>query len=250
MKKFAATTFVMMILLSLSGCDFYNVFESVSDYLIEEDGSQYLILPESGKKVSISQHFNEYVDDIELELLKEAELKINDESSRYSEEAGFGVREDEGCLCLYAEVIIDSNMSKYENPIGGCDIGHEHKFFIEPITNKNKEGVTMENIISAVILGVVAVVCFMFSFFQFHEKGFLFNNAYLYASKQERETMDKKPYYRQSGIIFLLIGILFSINAVDTILETGWLLYLVIAIGVAALVYAVVSSVLIDKNKK
>ena len=47
----------------------------------------------------------------------------------------------------------------------------------------------MENIIGAVILGIVAIVCFVFSYLQFHEKGFLFNNAYIYASKQERETM-------------------------------------------------------------
>ncbi|WP_270373071.1 hypothetical protein [Longicatena caecimuris] len=48
----------------------------------------------------------------------------------------------------------------------------------------------MRNIIGAVILGIVAIVCFVFGYLQFHEKGFLFNNAYIYASKQERETMD------------------------------------------------------------
>lgn len=47
----------------------------------------------------------------------------------------------------------------------------------------------MENIIGAVVLGIVAIVCFVFGYLQFHEKGFLFNNAYIYASKQERETM-------------------------------------------------------------
>lgn len=55
----------------------------------------------------------------------------------------------------------------------------------------------MGNIIGAVILGIVAIVCFIFGYLQFHEKGFLFNNAYIYAAKQERETMDKKPHYQQ-----------------------------------------------------
>ena len=50
----------------------------------------------------------------------------------------------------------------------------------------------MENIIVTIVLGVIAVVCFAISFLQFIEKGFLFNNAYLYASKKEKETMDKK----------------------------------------------------------
>ena len=57
----------------------------------------------------------------------------------------------------------------------------------------------MEKIVVAVIPGAIAVTCFIISYLQFHEKGFLFNNAYIYTSKKERETMDKAPYYCQSG---------------------------------------------------
>ena len=108
----------------------------------------------------------------------------------------------------------------------------------------------MENIIGAIILGVIAIACFIFSYLQFQEKGFLFNNAYIYASKQERETMDKKPHYKQSGIVFVFIGIIFLINAIDTILQTGWLNFFVIGIAVIAIVYAIVSSLIIEKRKK
>lgn len=108
----------------------------------------------------------------------------------------------------------------------------------------------MEKIVGAIVLGVIATICFIFSYRQFNEKGFLFNNAYIYASKQERETMDKKPHYKQSGIVFVLIGIVFLINAIDLILQTGWLFYLVIGIVIAAIVYAIVSSVMIEKRKK
>ena len=60
------------------------------------------------------------------------------------------------------------------------------------------------------------LACLFFSYLQFNEKGFLFNNAYIYASKQEREVMDKKPHYRQSGIVFLMVGIIFAlINSVS-----------------------------------
>lgn len=108
----------------------------------------------------------------------------------------------------------------------------------------------MVNIVGAIILGIVAIVCLVFSFLQFNEKGFLFNNAYIFASKKERETMDKKPHYKQSGIIFLMIGIIFLIDAVEMIIKTGWLFYLVIVVAIIAIVYAIISSVVIGRNKK
>lgn len=108
----------------------------------------------------------------------------------------------------------------------------------------------MEKIVGTIMLGVAAIVCFGISLFQFNEKGFLFNNAYIYASTQERETMDKKPHYRQSGIVFLMIGVVFLINAAEAILETGWLFYLVIVVAVISIVYAIVSSVVIERGTK
>lgn len=108
----------------------------------------------------------------------------------------------------------------------------------------------MGNIVGAIILGVIAVICFIFSYLQFNEKGFLLNNAYIYASKQERKNMDKKPHYKQSGIIFVSIGTIFLIDAIDIILQTGWLLYLVIGVAIVAIVYAIVSSIMIEKRKK
>ena len=108
----------------------------------------------------------------------------------------------------------------------------------------------MENVIGVIILSVVAIACFVVSYLQFHEKGFLFNNAYLYASKKERENMDKKPHYRQSGIVFIMIGLVFLITAIDMLLKAVRLYGLVIAIAIIAIVYAIVSSVIIERNKK
>ena len=107
----------------------------------------------------------------------------------------------------------------------------------------------MGNIIGCMILSVIAIACFWLGCLQFAQKGFLFNNAYIYASKQERETLDKKMHYKQSGIVFVLIGIIFLINAIEMILQTGWLFYLVIGIAIVAIVYAIVSSVMIEKTK-
>ena len=108
----------------------------------------------------------------------------------------------------------------------------------------------MEKIVVAVILGAIAVICFIISYLQFHEKGFLFNNAYIYASKKERETMDKAPHYRQSGIVFALIGLVFLINTLVLIYPVRWLFRLVIGIVAVTLVYTVASSVIIEKRKK
>ncbi len=107
----------------------------------------------------------------------------------------------------------------------------------------------MERIIISIVLGVIAILCFFFCARQFKNKGFLFNNAYIYASEQERKEMDKKPYYKQSGTVFLMIGICFLINALEAFFQTGWLLFIVIAIAFSAITYAIVSSVLIEKRK-
>jgi len=70
----------------------------------------------------------------------------------------------------------------------------------------------MKEIITASMLFLIAVLAFFMSIRSFREKGFLFNNAYLYASEKERETMNKKPHYRQSAIVFLLLGFVFLLN--------------------------------------
>ena len=62
--------------------------------------------------------------------------------------------------------------------------------------------------------------------------------------------MDKTPHYRQSGIVFALIGLTFLINTLILIIQIRWLFWLVVGIFVIALVYAVVSSVIIEKRKQ
>lgn len=108
----------------------------------------------------------------------------------------------------------------------------------------------MAEIVVAVVLFLVSAAAFTASFMYFREKGFLLNNAYLYASKQDRENMDKKPHYRQSALVFLLIGIIFLLNGIEVLTDCGWLFYVVLIIGLVTVIYAVVSSVKIEKKKK
>ena len=124
------------------------------------------------------------------------------------------------------------------------------KEFLSPLTAKPLFYKEVTMIVAAIILFVIAASAFVMSILSFMEKGFLFNNAYIYASKEMRAKLNKKPHYRQSAIVFLLIGLIFLLNGFSVIFETKWIFYAVIAVVVIAMVYAIVSSVRIEKNKK
>ena len=107
----------------------------------------------------------------------------------------------------------------------------------------------MTESVIAIVLFMIAIGLFILSFRSFKEKGFLFNNAYIWASKRERDTMDKKPHYRQSAIVFLLLGIIFLLDAAAIFLKIGWIGYVVSSIAVLTLIYAIVSSIAMEIKK-
>ena len=108
----------------------------------------------------------------------------------------------------------------------------------------------MEDAIVASVLLVISLFIFILSIRSFLEKGFLFHNAYIYASKKERETMNKKPYYRQTSIIFFLIGIVFLSLGFAILLDAGWLTYIAEIVILIILIYAIASSIAIEKRKR
>ena len=108
----------------------------------------------------------------------------------------------------------------------------------------------MGELIVAIILLLVSAAAFLMSIRSFLEKGFLFNNAYLYASKKEREAMDKTPYYRQSGVVFALIGLIFLLNGLSLLSHLSWVNWIAAAVMAIAVIYAVASSLAIEKQKK
>lgn len=107
----------------------------------------------------------------------------------------------------------------------------------------------MTQIIIGIAVLILSLVAFVISIRSFMQKGFLFNNAYVYATKEEREKMNKKPYYRQTAIVFLLIGIIFLLLAIDILLKINWLSYVTIILAVGTLIYAIVSTVKIERKK-
>ena len=101
----------------------------------------------------------------------------------------------------------------------------------------------MKEIIAAIICGVLAIIYLVISIMSFKEKCFLFNNAYIWASKQEREKINKKPYYRQTAVVCALIAFTFLCMAVEIITGMEWLWIVIGAAYILVFVYAVKSSI-------
>ena len=97
---------------------------------------------------------------------------------------------------------------------------------------------------------VLAVVLMAMGVCSWMEKGLLLNNAWLFASEQERETMDKGPYYRQSAITFGLSGAIFLLLAAGIALDAVWPVAGAGLVAVATVVYALASTVSIEKAKR
>lgn len=101
----------------------------------------------------------------------------------------------------------------------------------------------------------MSVGAFIISALQFLEKGYLLNNAYFWASPEERQQMDKnneskRLYYRQSGAAFMLAGLLLLIEAVHIATGWIWMLAAFILAVIVTIVYAVVSSVRIERRQR
>lgn len=105
-------------------------------------------------------------------------------------------------------------------------------------------------IILLISMSILSLISFVISYRQFKEKGYLFNNAYLYASKEERSKMVKGPYYRQSAWVFLFFGVIFLLIVLELLTNWKWFSYVSFAGGVITIVYAIASAAYIEKNKQ
>ncbi len=95
----------------------------------------------------------------------------------------------------------------------------------------------------SVICFILAGICLILCILQFAEKGICFNNAYIFASEEERKRMNKKPHYRQSAIGFAFIGCALILIGLYAIFQSSWLIYFAIGLAVLSLIYAIISSI-------
>ncbi len=109
---------------------------------------------------------------------------------------------------------------------------------------------TAGKVIALVIVFAIAGVFLLFGIRSFFERGFLLNNAYIYASKEERRTMNKKPYYRQSAVVFCILSAVFLVIGLSLLFQNDKIVLLEIPLIVGAIIYAIASNVRINKRAK
>lgn len=108
---------------------------------------------------------------------------------------------------------------------------------------------TIAEIVTVVFVFLLSAAAFVLGGFQWAQKGPLLNNAWIYASEKERAEMDKKPHYRQSAVVFFLLGGVFLTDGFYVLTDLAWFrIASFVLIGIA-LIFVVVSSVVTAKKK-
>ena len=110
----------------------------------------------------------------------------------------------------------------------------------------------IDQIIFCIIYLTLSVGALLISSFQFQEKGFIFNNGWLWANQEERQRMsekDKRLLYRQSGVVFLLFGLSFLTLAVEIVTDWIWLFFVIALLILILIVYAIASSIKMERHQ-
>lgn len=108
----------------------------------------------------------------------------------------------------------------------------------------------MERIIEFAFCSITAIVCLVVGIMQINERGIPLNNGYLDASEEKKKSMNKTPYYRQSGIVFIMLSVIFALISAAVAFQTELLSYLALGVCAAVVIYAIVSAVIIEKSAK
>ena len=98
-----------------------------------------------------------------------------------------------------------------------------------------------------IALILLVVISAIFSLLGFLEIGIILDDHYVFAAKEARKGMNKKPYYLQSGIVFLCLGLMFLMCFFRALTGIRGFQYAAYAIAFVAMVYAVVSHYSIKK---
>ena len=103
---------------------------------------------------------------------------------------------------------------------------------------------------NGILLIVLSLASIILGVTQLCEKGMPLNNSYIFASEKERAAMDKKPLYRQTGIVLLIVGAGLLVTAVLWVaLKSIGAFYLLIPVFTLAVGYSIVSEVLMSRKK-
>jgi len=107
--------------------------------------------------------------------------------------------------------------------------------------------------VMSALMGVIAFFMFLITYRQHKERGFIFTNTWIWASKKERYEMDirkKKVEYRFARNVFFMLGIIFLVFAVNAILLFMWLFYVIYALFAILVIYALIQWVVNERYYK
>ena len=97
--------------------------------------------------------------------------------------------------------------------------------------------------ITGSVMFIIAGLLLLLGILHFAKRGFLLNNAYIFASKEQRKTMDKNKYYRQSAVVFCLLSAVFALIGLSLVLHNDKITLLEIPLFAIVIIYAIASSV-------
>ena len=96
-------------------------------------------------------------------------------------------------------------------------------------------------LIAIVIFAVLILISLVLSLLGFLGVGIIVDDHYLFAPKEKRREMDKKPYYRQSGILFLFLALVHTMYLVKLLTGIVAFMYAALVICAVAILYEIVS---------
>ena len=99
-----------------------------------------------------------------------------------------------------------------------------------------------------VFLIFLTVTSLIFAILAFSGKDIILDDTYIKASKEERNTMNKKAYRIQGAIVFLFIAVISACNALRAITHIPLFTYLAAAFAIIGIVYGIVSHYKIKKK--
>ena len=101
----------------------------------------------------------------------------------------------------------------------------------------------LQQIVSAIIIGLISILLLIYSFFTSKEKGPILSNSYLLATAEERKKMNKSAEYRLVTIVFSTLGMVFLLLAVSILTQWSWIYYIIGVLIIALMIYVIKESV-------
>ena len=101
----------------------------------------------------------------------------------------------------------------------------------------------MAEMICGIITGILSLILYIYVSFTVRRKGPILTNAYLLATEEEREKLDKEAEYHLVSVVYACLATTFAFLTVFLFTEWKWCLTIVFLLCGFVLVYAIVQSV-------